>query len=136
MPISWLAILKNVPWSDVISNAPKVAESAKKLWNTVSKKPVPAELTTAGASQSGSAEPNAIAALQAQTGALETAVADLHGQMLASSELIKALADQNTQLVARIEANRRRTFWLTVAVGVFAVIATGAVVLLATQHGS
>lgn len=43
---------------------------------------------------------------------VEVALDDLHAQMLASSELIKALADQNTQLVKRIEANRIRVFWL------------------------
>jgi hypothetical protein len=32
MAIGWLAVLQLVPWSDVISNAPKIAEGAKKLW--------------------------------------------------------------------------------------------------------
>ena len=40
--------------------------------------------------------------------ALEETVKSLQGQMQASSELIKALADQNTQLVNRIELNRVR----------------------------
>ncbi|MDP1899430.1 MAG: hypothetical protein Q8K96_03110, partial [Rubrivivax sp.] len=53
--------------------------------------------------------------------ALETAVADLHGQMFASSELIKALAEQNAQLVKRVEANRVRMLWLTAATGVLAI---------------
>jgi hypothetical protein len=46
--------------------------------------------------------------------------------MRESAELIKALAEQNTQLVERIEANRKRTVWLaviTVAIGVVAVMA-------------
>lgn len=33
MAIGWLTILKSVPWAEVISNAPKVAEGARKLWN-------------------------------------------------------------------------------------------------------
>ncbi|MDP1927884.1 MAG: hypothetical protein Q8K62_05165, partial [Thiobacillus sp.] len=53
--------------------------------------------------------------------ALETAVADLHGQMFASSELIKALAEQNAQLVKRVEANRVRMLWLTAATAVLAI---------------
>jgi hypothetical protein len=28
MAIAWLAVLKSVPWSEVISNAPKVADGA------------------------------------------------------------------------------------------------------------
>ena len=50
-------------------------------------------------------------------------MSDLHGQMLASSELIKELAEQNAQLVKRIEANRKRTLWLaaaTLALGIAA----------------
>jgi hypothetical protein len=43
---------------------------------------------------------------------LQVAVADLHQQMLASSELIQALADQNTQLIRRVEVNRVRLLWL------------------------
>lgn len=30
MAIGWLAVLQMVPWSDVINNAPKVAEGAEK----------------------------------------------------------------------------------------------------------
>lgn len=37
---------------------------------------------------------------------------DLHAQMFKSSDLIKALAEQNAQLVKRVEANRVRTLWL------------------------
>ena len=39
MPIPWLTVLQSVPWSDVISNAPKVAGGAKKLWDSVARKP-------------------------------------------------------------------------------------------------
>ena len=42
-------------------------------------------------------------------------MSDLNQQMLASSELIKELAEQNAQLVKRIEANRKRTLWLAAA---------------------
>ena len=36
--IGWLAVLQLVPWSDVIKNAPKAADGAKKLWQSVRKK--------------------------------------------------------------------------------------------------
>ena len=35
MPVPWLAVLQSVPWSDVIKNAPKVADGARKLWSSV-----------------------------------------------------------------------------------------------------
>jgi len=123
MAIPWLAVLKIVPWKEVISNAPAVADGAKKLWSNVSKKPAaqaaPAERTEAR--QPSDSE--VIAALQARLAATEAATADLHSQMLASSELIKTLAEQNTQLIKRVEANRLRVVWLTAATFVFAIVA-------------
>ncbi len=121
MAIPWLVVLQSVPWSDVIRNAPKVAEGAKKLWNAVSGKsavPNPPLVVPRPDSATGT---DALAALDTRIVALESAVADLHAQMLASSEVIKALAEQNTQLIKRVEANRVRVAWLT-AVTALAVI--------------
>jgi len=123
MAIGWLTILKSVPWTEVIKNAPKVAEGAKKLWNAVGKQRAADEAAEAGAQPAASHEPHTLEALEARAAVLEKAVSDLHGQMLASSELIKELAEQNAQLVKRIEANRKRTLWLaaaTLALGIAA----------------
>jgi hypothetical protein len=121
MAIPWLVVLQSVPWSDVIRNAPKVADGAKKLWNAVAGKsavPKPPVVVPRPDSATGA---GSLAALDARIVALESAVADLHAQMLASSEVIKALAEQNTQLIKRVEANRVRVAWLT-AVAVLAAI--------------
>jgi len=83
MAIGWFAVLQMVPWVDVIKNAPKVANEAKKLWNTIAKKPP------------------------------LTSVSELQDQLLASSELIKKLADQNAQLIKQAEVNRRHILFLT-----------------------
>lgn len=115
MAIGWLTILKSVPWTEVIRNAPKVAEGARKLWNAVGKQRAADEAAEAGAQPAASHEPHTLEALEARAAALEAAVSDLHQQMLASSELIKELAEQNAQLVKRIEANRKRTLWLAAA---------------------
>lgn len=115
MAIGWLTILKSVPWTEVIKNAPKVAEGAKKLWNAVGRQRAADEAAEAGAQPAASHEPHTLEALEARAAVLEKAVSDLHGQMLASSELIKELAEQNAQLVKRIEANRKRTLWLAAA---------------------
>ncbi len=125
MAIGWLSVLQIVPWGDVISNAPKVADGAKKLWNAVAKKPPEAKLPTASAQPTGVPEAPSIALLQAQLAAAEAQVSDLHNQMLASSELIRALADQNTQLIKLFEVNRIRVLWLagsTVVLGIVAAI--------------
>ena len=108
MPIPWLVVLQAVPWTDVIKNTPRVADGAKKLWNRVRKKSAepnrPLELLEPiDASQTLS-----VGQLQARVAYIEAATAELHSQMLASSELISTLAEQNAQLVARIEAGRVR----------------------------
>lgn len=132
MAIPWLAVLKIVPWKDVISNAPAVADAAKKLWNNVGKKPsdqAPVIEQTAAHPPSDNA---VIATLQARLAAVETAAAELHSQMLVSAELIKTLAEQNTQLVKRVEANRLRVMWLgasTLVIGVVAAVGLSLVLL-------
>jgi hypothetical protein len=131
MPVGWLSVLKVVPWGEVITNAPKVADGARKLWSTVKKSPAPGspDLAMTEASPAPpSAEAEAIAALQGQLGSAERAIVALREQMLASSELIKALAEQNTELIRRVEAMRLRGRWLvgaTVAIGVAAFAALG-----------
>jgi hypothetical protein len=67
---------------------------------------------------------------------LEAAVSDLQSQMLESSELIKALADQNAQLIQRIEANRVRTLWLSAATAVVAMAALLGLVLTFSRCGA
>ena len=120
MAIGWLSVLKLVPWGDVIENAPKVASGAKKLWSTVGKKsaapaappmPMPVSDTLTDV-------PDPVAALQAQVVQLQVSVAELHQQMLESSALIGSLAEQNTQLIARVEVNRKRVLGLAVALAV------------------
>lgn len=111
MAIGWLSVLKLVPWGDVIENAPKVAQGAKKLWNTVGKK-APAQDTADGQQAAAVGAEAPMAQLQAQVAELQVATAALHQQMLESSALLKALAEQNTVLVQRVETHRRRLLGL------------------------
>ena len=128
MAIGLFSILKMVPWGDVISKAPEVAEGARKLWRAVAKKPPAAEVPTAGAQPALSSEARSLAVLQAQLAVAEAEISDLHSQMLESSQLIKALADQNTQLIKRFEVNRIRVLWLA---GIMVVIGAVAAINLA-----
>ena len=108
MGISWMTVLAAVPWTEVIKNAPKVAEGARKLWTSAGRK--------------GAQESAALHAARhgtdagARIAALEASVDELSGQLQASAEIIKALAEQNAQLVQRIESNRRRMLALSIAV--------------------
>jgi type VI protein secretion system component VasF len=64
---------------------------------------------------------------------LEEAVKDLSDQMQASSEVIKALADQNTQLIQRVELNRVRLHRLAVLAAVAVVVLVAATTFLAVR---
>lgn len=129
MAIGWLLLLKTVPWADVISNAPAVADGAKKLWNTVARKTPSAHVPSEGTPIPLSPETEAVAQMQARLALIETTASELHNQMLTSSELIKALADQNAELIKRVEANRIRLRWLSGVIGLLVAIAIIGLVL-------
>lgn len=127
MAIGWLTVLQSVPWTDVVRNAPKVAVGAKKLWNSVRKKPLSGASPVADAPAAFAVQSVPMLALRIQE--LETDAADLQAQMVASSEVIKALADQNTQLIIRVETLRVRMLWLAGTLAVVGV-ASGAALFL------
>ncbi|MDR3393952.1 MAG: hypothetical protein P4L70_03020 [Parasulfuritortus sp.] len=122
MALPWLAVLKSVPWSDVISNAPVVADAAQKLWKVVSRK-------AATPARPQSVEPQHMA-VEARLAALEAEIANLNNEMLETSKLLKELADQNALLIERVEVNRKRLRWVTgaaiaaVAVALFSLVVT------------
>lgn len=122
MAIGWLSVLKLVPWNEVISNAPKLASEAKKLWSTVAKTPPTAEPSPAKAKPFAASDSQSLALLQADLELVITEVTDLHKQMLESSQLLRALADQNTQLIKRMEVQRIRMRWLAGIAAVLGVV--------------
>jgi len=113
MAISWIAAFKAIPWSDVLSATPTIVQGAEKLWHSVKKK------------QGGSADAEPVerpvgdAARLAQ---LEEQVSELRREALASSALIRSLAEQNDQLVRAVEVLRVRTR-LLLGGGLFGLVA-------------
>ena len=122
MAIGWLTILKTVPWAEVISNAPKLADGAKKLWNAASRKSASTEASAVDVPPATDLPD--IANLHARVVGLEKSVAEQRSQLLAASELITALAEQNTQLIKRVETSRQR---LLVLAGVVLLLVLAAV---------
>ncbi len=118
MAIPWMVLLKSVPWVDVIRNAPKVADTAKKLWTRVRSDSAaraagsPQALPAEGGDSSARSETGL---LRARLEAAESELVVLRQQVLQSSELLKLLAEQQEGLVARAELNRRRTVVLAIA---------------------
>ena len=103
-----ITVLTNIPWGTVVESAPKIADGASKLWNTVTRwnKSDPVQNGQIDAPQQrGMTE---VESLSARLQTLEESIRHLNDQMQASSTLIKDLAEQNTLLVQRIELNRQR----------------------------
>ena len=107
-----LTVLSNIPWGQVIENAPKVADGAAKLWSRLRKPQAAADDAPRPAEGAPLSD---VALLQSRVRDLELSVGALQEQMEASTELIKALAEQNAQLVQRAELNRVRLLRVTVA---------------------
>jgi len=96
-----------VPWGEVIKNAPKVADGAVKLWNSVSKKKVDDETGSEVTDVVLATDIEAVEKLEHRLYAAEQTISDLQAQVVQSAQVIKELASQNAQLVAQIESNRK-----------------------------
>jgi hypothetical protein len=124
MPIPWLTVLQSVPWSDVVRNAPKVAAGAKKLWDNVAHKGAAAQ-DPADTTSTVEAEPTLLS-LKADVNALRAGSMLLQQQLAESSAMVSELAEQNTQLIAGMEALRRkqkRMLWALLVVAAVALLA-------------
>ena len=125
MAIGWLTVLQSVPWSEVVRNAPKVAAGAKKLWGSVANKD---GVDHASDLEEQSKQPPAhltLENLQEQIATLQSVAGELQQRLTESTGLITALAEQNTQLIQRIEAMRKRAArfgYALVLVGIAAVV--------------
>ena len=111
MAIGWLTVLQSVPWSEVVRNAPKVAAGAKKLWGSVANKDEDGVDHSADLEAQSRQPPEhlTLGNLQAQIATLQSVAGELQQRLNESTGLITALAEQNAQLIQRIEAMRKRT---------------------------
>jgi len=106
MAVAWLKVLKAVPWSEVIAAAPQVANGARRLWDTVGRKGGPqAGIDDVAMTPMPAGEDN-MALLAAHIEQQDATIAQMHGQLREASKLIAELADQNAQLIAKMEAAR------------------------------
>lgn len=137
MAAGWWTVLKTVPWSEVISAAPQVATGARRLWDTVNRKSGPAGMgdgDAMGVAPDGyGQEHDVIGLLINRSEQLEAEVNDLHIQMRSASELIANLADQNAQLIAKIDAQRQKMVWLGATAGLSALLSVVALVLVSVR---
>lgn len=102
MAFNWLVAFKVIPWADVISAAPTVVRTARDLWRTL-KRPKPDEAAGAGA-PADDALP-----VEAQLRQLRAELAEARSQLVSTTEVLQALAEQDEKLVAAVEVLRVRT---------------------------
>lgn len=124
-----ISVLSNIPWGQVVENAPKVADAAAKLWNAVTRKK-PDQSPDTNAKPVADTAQSESEVLNKRLVAMEEHILRLEEQMGASAELIKALAEQNTQLVRKIEINSVRLLRLATATVIGAVALVGIIVYL------
>ena len=134
MAAGWWSVLRTVPWSEVINAAPQVAGTARRLWDTVARKSGTASGTAPGmapgAMMDEEPQQDVFGTLVMRVEKNDAALLDLRTQMLQASEIIANLADQNTQLIAKMDMARTRLLWLGVATGVTSVLALVALALV------
>jgi hypothetical protein len=111
MPSILGTVLANIPWGQVVESAPKIAQGAGRLWETVRKRggepPPPSEASPEA--------PSELQQLQLQAQALAAQVQSLEDEMRATAQLVKDLAEQNRWalgLGAVALASTALTFWL------------------------
>ena len=109
MPINWMTAFKVIPWADVVSAAPTVVKGAKKLWSSVKTEDTEAPPREEYAGQPATPESEALSALDDRLHTLDRRIGTLGQEVVASSELITSLAEQNSRLVAAVEILRLRT---------------------------
>jgi hypothetical protein len=105
MAFSWIAAFKVIPWGDVIAAAPTVARTARDLWRGLSKSRSAETVASADGAATGGTAPTADAEIRS----LRADLTETRAQLLASSEVLQALAEQDEKLVAAIEVLRVRT---------------------------
>ena len=130
MATGWWSVLRTVPWSEVINAAPQVATGARRLWDTVARKSGSAPGMAQGGFVDEQPQDDVFGTLVMRVEKNESTLADLRNQMLQASEIIANMADQNAQLIAKMELARTRLLWLGVATGVSSVFALVALALV------
>lgn len=132
MAAGWWSVLKTVPWSEVIHAAPQVASGARRLWDTVNRRQG-AMAADDLATEAYAHEEDVFGAVVARVEHNEAVLIDLHNQMRSASELIANLADQNAQLIAKIDVQRQKITWFGVTAGLSALLAVVALILVAVR---
>lgn len=129
-----ITVLSSIPWGQVVDNAPKIADGAAKLWNAVTNRKSSNQTRQANAKTTTNVTLSETEMLKDRLVAMEDSVLNLQDQMRVSTELIKALAEQNAQLVQRIDLCSVRVRQLAAATAIAATLLMVVVAYLLLQQ--
>ena len=131
MPIPWVAILSNIPWSKVIDNAPKLLDGTQKLFNRMKKEPPPPDIEpvvfTEGDETTRQRQLETI--IQENRHELKT----MHQDLQDAAALLHHLTEQNAKMIGEVEKLRHRTARLQRVVVVITLVVVGLLVYSCTR---
>ena len=110
----WITVFRAVPWMQLIAATPAIARGARKLWTGI--RTQPQTETPHGTGE--------------RLARLESEVGELKRGLAASSEVIKAMAEQNERLVEAVGILRARVRLLTVGCMILLVLGVAVAVKL------
>jgi hypothetical protein len=108
MPFNWIAAFRIIPWTDVIAAAPALARTARELWRGMSKSRT-IEPGPSGNGQGSGSVGGTPPTVEEELRSLRAELAETRTQLLSSSEVLRALAEQDEKLIAAIDVLRVRT---------------------------
>lgn len=127
-----VTVLSNIDWRQVIETAPKIAEAAIRLWDSVAKRNNKTAQPIAETKSHAMSEADV---LRADVDALKQVAQALQEQMRDSTEVIKQLAAQNAHLVDRVELSRKRVLGLAIATAIAIAVLLGMLVVAVVLQG-
>lgn len=133
MAAGWLRMLKAVPWGEVLAAAPQVAGSARRLWETVGRRGAPEPGIDLGEAMAHAPIDEDIAILAARIEQQDATIVQLHGQVREATKVITELADQNAQLVARMQGARERLATITLVAAGSALLSVISLAIVLTR---
>jgi hypothetical protein len=134
MAAGWWTVLRTVPWNEVISAAPQVANGARRLWDTVNRNRQGMPDGPMGmAPEMAGQEDDVFDVLIRSVERNDAEITDLRNQMRSASEIIANLADQNAQLIAKVDAQRQKMTWMGVTAALSGLLSVVALVLVAVR---
>jgi uncharacterized coiled-coil protein SlyX len=115
MAAPWSSLIGAIPWSEVINHAPRIAQGARKLWKNVK-----GEADADGADNAHA--PGTPPQAEDPVMLLLQRIDHLEQTQAASAELLAQLAQQNAELVQRLEQQGQSLRRLQGALGALALL--------------